>query len=100
MTAALAEAVEQMAVRTAHIAALSAQLERGLSAISGARVLSAARERSPRILNLAFRDVSREALLFELDHRGICISGQSACLAGAGIQSHVLAGMGLEPEVL
>ncbi|MDZ7714764.1 MAG: aminotransferase class V-fold PLP-dependent enzyme [Balneolaceae bacterium] len=40
-----------------------------------------------------------EMLLLNLDMEGICVSNGSACTSGAVEPSHVLEGIGLEPEV-
>jgi cysteine desulfurase len=58
----------------------------------------------PHIINLAFTDekgrgLDGEMLLLNLDVEGICVSNGSACTSGAVEPSHVLAGIGLEPEI-
>lgn len=100
MAEALGLSIAGMAEGNARVAVLSARLLSGLMAMPGAHLIGAARLRSPRIINIAFEGVDRESLLFELDHRGICLSGQSACAAGAGTHSHVLASMGISEALL
>lgn len=58
----------------------------------------------PHITNLAFFDeqkqgIDGEMLLLNLDMEGICVSNGSACTSGAVEPSHVLQGIGLEPEI-
>lgn len=58
----------------------------------------------PHIVNIAFTDenghgMDGEMLLLNLDLEGICVSNGSACTSGAVEPSHVLEGIGLEPEV-
>lgn len=58
----------------------------------------------PHITNIAFTDgqgngTDGEMLLLNLDMEGICVSNGSACTSGAVEPSHVLEGIGLEPEV-
>ena len=49
--------------------------------------------------NLCFPGVEGEALLQNLDLKGICVSGGSACSAGSAEPSHVLLAMGIPPEL-
>ena len=76
---------------------LTARLEEGLmQAIPDAHVNGpAAQSRAGGILNVAFDGVDGEALLFNLDLRGICVSAGSACTSGSLDASHVLLAMGL-----
>ncbi|WP_372638697.1 cysteine desulfurase family protein [Fodinibius sp.] len=57
----------------------------------------------PHIVNLAFPNteggLDGEMLLLNLDVEGICVSNGSACTSGTVEPSHVLDGIGLEPEV-
>jgi len=58
----------------------------------------------PHITNIAFTDrdgngIDGEMLLLNLDMEGICVSNGSACSSGAVEPSHVLKGIGLEPEI-
>lgn len=57
--------------------------------------------RVSNILNLQFKDIEAESLLFLLDQEGIMISAGSACASGALDPSHVLISLGLtEDEAL
>ncbi|MBQ6646114.1 MAG: cysteine desulfurase [Clostridia bacterium] len=50
------------------------------------------------ILNIRFDGVDGEALLFNLDLKGVCVSAGSACTSGSLDASHVLLAMGLSRE--
>ena len=50
------------------------------------------------ILNFSFKDIESEALILQLDLKGIAISGGSACASGALNPSHVLTAVGLDNE--
>lgn len=52
----------------------------------------------PTVLNVCFPGAANSMLLFNLDINGISASGGSACTSGSVIGSHVLAGIGVEPE--
>lgn len=54
--------------------------------------------RVPSIVNVCFSGVDGEAVLHELDQRGITVSTGSACSAANVGPSHVLTAMGLRPE--
>jgi cysteine desulfurase len=53
-------------------------------------------ERLPHLLSVSFAGISGEALVRELDLRGIAVSAGSACAAGSTKISHVLAALGME----
>lgn len=58
----------------------------------------------PHIINISFskengEGLDGEMLLLNLDVEGICVSSGSACTSGAVEPSHVLTGIGLEPEI-
>jgi cysteine desulfurase len=76
------------------------RLLRGLREIPGAILngpLAEGEEHAaPHIVNVSFPGVPSASLLAALSARGVCASGQSACGAGG---SHVLAAMGLAPEL-
>jgi cysteine desulfurase len=76
------------------------RLERGLlRALRGARLNGHAAARLPNTLNISFPFVEAEALLLELDLRGVAVSSGSACTSGTGEPSHVLLAMGIPPEI-
>ena len=80
--------------------ALCKKLEEGLKRhISGACINGPEGDRrASGILNMAFDGVDGEALLFNLDLKGICVSAGSACTSGSLDASHVLLAMGLTRE--
>ena len=54
--------------------------------------------RLPGNSNISFKNVDANAVLFELDLNGICVSTGSACSSGDATPSHVLTSIGLEEE--
>ncbi len=55
--------------------------------------------RSPAIASFVFEGVSGEAVLLQLEERGVIVSSGSACAAGRDDPSHVLLACGLAPEL-
>jgi len=55
--------------------------------------------RLPGNVNFSFSGVDGEALLLNLDAKGICASAGSACTSGSSAPSHVLASIGLSDEL-
>ena len=55
--------------------------------------------RIPSNSNFCFQGIDGEALLLNLDARGICASAGSACSSGSSNPSHVLTSIGLEKEL-
>jgi cysteine desulfurase len=49
--------------------------------------------------SFTFAGVSGEAVLLELERRGVVSSSGSACAAGSDEPSHVLLALGISPEV-
>ena len=95
MAAALQEACAGQAETTARLTQLRDQLRAGLLQIPGARLNGAAARCLPGIVNVSFEGVDGEALLYELDRRGVAASSGSACNAGSLTPSHVLLALGL-----
>lgn len=67
--------------------------------INGVTINGSTEHRLPNNINISFADVSGDALLFNLDLKGICASSGSACTSGSLEPSHVLTAIGL-PEQL
>ena len=55
--------------------------------------------RLPGTASFTFAGTSGEAVLLELERRGVVSSSGSACAAGSDEPSHVLVAMGIPPEV-
>ena len=53
----------------------------------------------PATASFTFAGVSGEAVLLELERRGVVSSSGSACAAGSDEPSHVLLACGVEPSV-
>lgn len=64
-----------------------------------ARLTGHPTKRLPGTASFVFPGTSGEAVLLELERRGIVCSSGSACAAGSDEASHVLTGMGLSEEV-
>ena len=101
MAAALDEACESLESNTSQVEALRKRLVHGLANIEGARVLGPSDPslRLPGIVAITLDGVDHQRSLVLLDELGVCLSAGSACAAGALEESHVLAAMGISPEV-
>ncbi|PTU32350.1 cysteine desulfurase family protein [Stenotrophobium rhamnosiphilum] len=88
----------ELAARTAQTLALREKLESSLREISGIEIFGAASLRLPNTLQFALHGYDGEALLMQLDRKGIAVSSGSACASGNGEPSHVLLGMGISYE--
>ncbi len=76
------------------------RLEKGLAArIPPVRLNGHPELRLPNTVNLSFPFVESEALLLELDLKGVAVSSGSACTSGTGEPSHVLLAMGIPAEI-
>lgn len=72
---------------------------RGLkSQIPGLIINGHATDRLPGIVNISFPDVEGEAMMLNLNIKGICVSTSSACNSGVDNLSHVLLAIGASPE--
>jgi len=96
--AAAAAAREEMADRTAHLAALRDRFEAGLPAIPGAGVHCQGSPRLPNTSHVAFLGVEGESLLIRLDLAGFAVSTGSACSSGSVEPSKTLLAMGLSRQ--
>lgn len=86
--------------RGIRLSALRDQLIRGvLDAVPSARVTGHPAKRLPFNASFTFAGTSGEAVLLELERRGIICSSGSACAAGSDEASPVLVAMGIPPEV-
>ena len=76
------------------------RLQQGLlERVEEVRVNGHPRLRLANTLNLSFRRVEAEAILLDLDLKGVAASSGSACAEGAPEPSHVLLAMGLAPRL-
>ncbi len=82
------------------LAALRDRLEAAiLSRVPDAIVHGRGARRAPHISNVSVPGTDSESLLMALDLRGIACSAGSACQSGSVEPSHVLAALGVRPEV-
>ncbi len=99
MAAACKLAASDFQQETSRLASLRASFERRVTEeIPGIEITGAASERIPNTSHVRFPGIDGEALLIELDRRGVCASSGSACLSGAPEPSHVLKAMGFSDE--
>lgn len=96
--AAAAVAMEEMAARGAHLAALRDRFEAGLARRMPDAIFHC--QSSPRLPNtshVAFPGAEGESLLIRLDLAGFAVSTGSACSSGAVEPSKTLIAIGLSP---
>ena len=74
-------------------------ISRVLEAVPTARLTGDPVHRLPGTASFTFAGTSGEAVLLELERRGVVSSSGSACAAGSDEPSHVLTAMGVSPEV-
>ena len=70
-----------------------------LARVPTARLTGHPVERLPGTASFTFAGTSGEAVLLELERRGVVSSSGSACAAGGDEPSHVLLAMGIDPAV-
>ena len=74
-------------------------IARVLARVPGAILTGHPIDRLPAHASFCFTGTSGEAVLLELERRGVVCSSGSACAAGSDAPSHVLLAMGIEPTV-
>jgi cysteine desulfurase len=90
-------AARDLAAQTIYLRGLRDLLEAKIrEEIPDAGVNGHPTERLPHLLSVSFAGMSGEALVRQLDLRGIAVSAGSACTAGSTMISHVLAALGME----
>ena len=75
------------------------RLEAGILANPDAVIHGSERRARPHIVNISVPGTDSESLLMALDLRGIAASGGSACQSGSIDPSHVLAALGVRPDL-
>ena len=83
----------------ARIGTLRDKLFAGLLAIEGAHRTIPAETSVPGVVHVCLQGIESESLLYLLDEADVCASAASACASGAMEPSHVLAAMGLTPDL-
>ncbi|HEV2017571.1 MAG TPA: cysteine desulfurase family protein [Gemmatimonadaceae bacterium] len=84
----------------ARLRKLRERLEAGILAkVPDAIIHGRGAERAPHIVNISVPGTDSESLLMALDLRGIAASGGSACQSGSISPSHVLAALGVRPDL-
>ena len=83
-----------------HLNQLTSKLRRGLhEGIDYIHENSDPENSLPGTLNISFEYIEGESLILRLDMDGICVSTGSACTSGSMEPSHVLAALGLQPQL-
>lgn len=95
--AATRAAVEQQAADARHLQALRDRLFAGLCALPRVTPVVDPRDGNygPHIVSIMVEGFESETLILQLDKRGVCVSGGSACASHSLDPSHVLSAMGI-----
>ena len=91
-------AMLEMDAQTAYITALRDRLVKSLLEIEGIRLNGSPIHRLPNNINITVELVDGEAMLINLDFKGIAVSTGSSCTAAGKGPSHVLTAIGLSYE--
>ena len=98
--AAAAAVRADMVAEVRHMAALRNRLEAGLRAVTPqAVVFGDGADRLPNTTLVAMPDAKAETLVIGFDLDGVAVSSGSACSSGKVAPSHVLAAMGVAPDL-
>lgn len=97
--AACCEAVRAQPVEASRLVALRDELYERLCAHPRVRATVPVEpgdgSYAPHIVNVLVRDMESETLILQLDRRGVCVSGGSACSSHSLGPSHVLSALGI-----
>ena len=98
--AAAALAQKDRKANVEHLNQLTGKLRQGLhEGIDYIHENSDPENSLPGTLNISFEYIEGESLILRLDMEGICVSTGSACTSGSMEPSHVLAALGLQPQL-
>ncbi len=101
LAAALRLADEERAANTKHLMPLRDKLLHGiLHTIPEAELTGHPAERLPGHTSFTMKGLNGDSILLDLNEVGIGASGGSACTTGQQEPSHVLVGMGIDPDRL
>jgi cysteine desulfurase len=97
---ACALALADLDTEAARLRGLRDRLERGVvAAVPDAILVGADTPRLPNTATFCFPGMAADSLLLNLDLDGIAVSSGSACSSGTLKHSHVLAAMGIAPQL-
>ncbi|WP_353815682.1 cysteine desulfurase family protein [Agromyces sp. SYSU T00266] len=97
---ALRLAEDERADAAARVGAATSRFRELVAAsVPGAVLTGHPSRRLPGTVSYVFPGTGGEAVLLELERRGVVVSSGSACAAGSDEPSHVLTAMGFAPEV-
>ncbi|MFJ6652010.1 cysteine desulfurase family protein [Microbacterium sp. NPDC091313] len=100
LAVALELAEAERADAAARVGAIRDEFEQRVHAlVPQARTTGDPRHRLPGTASFVFPGTSGEAVLLELERRGVVSSSGSACAAGSDEPSHVLVALGVDPAV-
>ena len=91
---------EQLEAASTHMRALRDRLFAGLSELTGVEAFIDPRspDYGPHIVTVLCPGFESETLILQLDRRGVCVSGGSACSSSDLEPSHVLSAMGIDRD--
>lgn len=96
---AIALAAEEMDEENGRVRALRDRLWEGMrESIDDIRLNGHPENRLPGTLNVSFKFIDGESILFRLEGLGVAVSTGSACSSGTLEPSYVLSSMGITPE--
>ena len=88
----------EMDAQISYVASLRDKLVRSLLEIEGVRLNGHESKRLPNNINITVDFVDSEAMIINLDFKGIAVSSGSACISAMKGPSHVLTAIGLSYE--